>query len=361
MSIFHKAAKLKRLTLHDCSNDFPKILILFVTSNCNQRCNHCFYSENLNNSNDLCLEEIEKISKNLGHIDNLLLSGGEPFIRKDLPDIVASFYRQNGTRSFNIPTNGTLGDRIIAFLEILKVKCPDAKININFSFDGLADTHNKIRNFKNAFNKSMANLELLLERFGQDSMLNFFVASTIMNTNAEEMIKLSKFVEKKFQKKVPILYGFLRGNPKDPTLYLPNIKQLRKIHAAALEERKNATLVDKIIYNAAFESKISILKSKKQVFQCRGGELMGVIYANGDVSSCEILPPVGNIREADSFKDLWHSDKATKQRELIKKRKCYCTHECFITPSLLYNRMNWALLPYYFIKNAVENMFANKS
>lgn len=355
MSVFSRAAKLARLTFYTGANDSPKILILFVTAGCNQFCNHCFYSGHLNRSKDLSLEEIGKISKNLGQVDNLLISGGEPFLRRDLPDIITLFYRQNRTRSFSIPTNGTLGNRIDNALAVLKTKCPEARININFSFDGLERTHNKIRNFKNAFRKSMSNLASLRTKYSRDHHLKFFIACTIMKTNSEEMIPFLKYAEKNFTPKIPVLHGFLRGKPKDPSLSLPGIKQLRKIHAAAVKQMKEASLTDKIICNAAFESKISVLRNKKQVFQCRGGELIGVIHANGDVSSCELLPPIGNIREADSFQALWHSKKAVRQREFIKEKKCFCTHECFIAPSLIYTPMSWILLPYFYVKNLFMN------
>src|SRR5512135_1713176 len=70
-------------------------IIFFVTSACNLRCSHCFYWQNLNRQEDLRLEEIEKISLNLPSFSRLLISGGEPFLRKELPDIIRLFYKNN--------------------------------------------------------------------------------------------------------------------------------------------------------------------------------------------------------------------------------------------------------------------------
>jgi MoaA/NifB/PqqE/SkfB family radical SAM enzyme len=54
----------------------PPFLILFINSICNQRCEHCFYWSNLNRKDDLTKEELFSLSRQLGRIENLNLSGG---------------------------------------------------------------------------------------------------------------------------------------------------------------------------------------------------------------------------------------------------------------------------------------------
>ena len=69
----------------------PPFLILFINSLCNMKCEHCFYWQQLNQRDDLTFEEIVALSEELGPIENLNLSGGEPFLRKefaaDLPPV----------------------------------------------------------------------------------------------------------------------------------------------------------------------------------------------------------------------------------------------------------------------------------
>ena len=72
----------------------PRELILYVTSTCNQKCSHCFYSAELNQPNDLSFADYELISKNCNDIEAILIGGGEPFIRKDLPEIINIFYKK---------------------------------------------------------------------------------------------------------------------------------------------------------------------------------------------------------------------------------------------------------------------------
>jgi hypothetical protein len=84
----------------------PPFLILFINSICNLKCEHCFYWESLNQRDDLTFAEIEALSRDLGTVDNLNLSGGEPFLRKEFAEIVTMFVRNNGTRQVYVPTNG---------------------------------------------------------------------------------------------------------------------------------------------------------------------------------------------------------------------------------------------------------------
>ena len=64
------------------------LLIFFVTSRCNAKCDFCFYWDHLNHQGDLTLDEIRKISATMPPFHRLLFSGGETFMRKELVDIV---------------------------------------------------------------------------------------------------------------------------------------------------------------------------------------------------------------------------------------------------------------------------------
>ncbi len=73
----------------------PPLLVLFVNSICNLTCEHCFYWRSLNQRDDLSYEELERLSADLDPIENLNLSGGEPFLRKDVDRVVRLFVRNN--------------------------------------------------------------------------------------------------------------------------------------------------------------------------------------------------------------------------------------------------------------------------
>ena len=83
---------------------------------------------------------------------------------------------------------------------------------------------------------------------------------------------------------------------------------------------------------------------------CRAGLLSAVVYANGDVSFCETLPPVGNLR-TNSFMGIWRSKAATELRKNIKNKECYCTNEIFLWPSIIFQPFQLAKVLFHVRKS----------
>ena len=113
-------------------------VFLFVTSSCNSLCRTCFYWEELNQGRDLTFDQLARISATAPKFHKLWISGGEPFLRKELAEIVELFYVNNGVRAINLPTNGLLPQKLEAVVDYLLEHCPELVIDLNFSIDGLA-------------------------------------------------------------------------------------------------------------------------------------------------------------------------------------------------------------------------------
>ena len=95
----------------------PGLLNILVTSVCDMRCTHCFFTEQLDDAPrkklQMSTREIETISETLGgNLGVLILAGGEPFTRKDLPEIARAFYTNNNLESVYITSNGQIQKRI---------------------------------------------------------------------------------------------------------------------------------------------------------------------------------------------------------------------------------------------------------
>ena len=75
-----------------------------------------------------------------------------------------------------------------------------------------------------------------------------------------------------------------------------------------------------------YDLTIKILKQNKQIIPCYAGFSSAQIAPDGEVWMCCIkAEPIGNLRETNyNFKELWHSDKANKERTAIKNGACYC-------------------------------------
>ena len=79
-------------------------------------------------------------------------------MRKELVDIVTLFHRQNGVATINLPTNGILQPQIVAKTEAILAENPELTVNIGFSLDGLAATHDRVRAVPGCFRKAIASI-----------------------------------------------------------------------------------------------------------------------------------------------------------------------------------------------------------
>ena len=123
--------------LNDISDSFNKndlmTLILFVTNRCNLKCYFCCYKDSLNSSKDLPLSTFEKMARSIPRLKSLLISGGEPFLREDLFDIISLFVHHCGARFISIPNNGFFTDRVLALTQKFLEKEKAAFLTLLFS------------------------------------------------------------------------------------------------------------------------------------------------------------------------------------------------------------------------------------
>jgi MoaA/NifB/PqqE/SkfB family radical SAM enzyme len=350
--------------LRDISNRVKwGYFIFFVTNKCNSKCKHCFYWKNLNSkSRELNLNEINEISKKTGGIEVLLLSGGEPFLRKDLFEIISLFIKNNKVKVVSIPTNAILTDKIIDITKKLAESYPKITFSINLSIDNLYSKNDIIRGVKGCFRKSIKALERLQKLKRINKNLEIVVNTTISNSNYKNIQNIIKFF-----KKFDITYHnfeLLRGSPKEKNFNLPRIEEIKKIHAKAINAReyyinKNKSgnfltnLFEKIyvlgIMKYSQTIKEKVLQKQDLPFICSAGKNIIVLEPEGDIRLCEQLPRIGNLRDYNyNIIDLLKSASAKKMIKTIKK--CKCTHACFLNMSIARDKKSLIKVPYYFIK-----------
>lgn len=332
-----KIKKFIHLSLFKNHFKTPPILIFFVTSACNSKCPHCFYKDNLNQKNDLSLSEIEKISRSLGRVYQLLLSGGEPFLREDLARICELFYKNNHLEELQIPTNSLLADKIAQEVEIILRKCPRIELNLNLSLDGREKMHDSMRGVKGNFKKVMENYRNLarLKKIYKNLFLN--IVSTVTRKNIDDLFVLTDWVVKNMPLIDHHYLGYQRGRFYTDKINLPKIDKLIRLNQKIerLYQGKN-NLIYTSLLKKINKIKIEVLAGKRQIIPCLAGRLIGVIYEDGKIANCEMLPPIGKIKRGN-FPEAWgEKARVSQQKEIIEKKVCYCSHECFLSPSVVY-------------------------
>lgn len=158
-----------------------------VTRRCNLACVHCYTdSHNINYAGELTTEEAKTMIRDLSKfgIPALLLSGGEPLIRKDIFDI-AAFANDLGLR-LTLSTNGTLID-----LKMAKRIKQTGFSYVGISLDGVGETNDRFRGVKGAFDLAVRGFRNCME-VGQKVGLRL----TLTRRNFHDLHAIFDFIEK---------------------------------------------------------------------------------------------------------------------------------------------------------------------
>lgn len=190
--------------------DTPVNLIFFVTSRCNLRCSHCFFWQEINNAvaDELSIDEIQKISRTFQHPLYLSLTGGEPFLRKDMVEIIRAFHDGCGIREVGITTNGTIENAIIETVPRVFDEDLVSNLSIQVSLDGLEATHDRIRGVKGAFDKAFSTVKELSRIQKKYPRLNLKTCLSVQKQNISE---LQDYVEYLLPLKIPLRFNIVRG------------------------------------------------------------------------------------------------------------------------------------------------------
>jgi radical SAM protein with 4Fe4S-binding SPASM domain len=338
-------------------NQLPSYFIFYPTSRCNLKCSHCFYHDSLNKKfNELTIDEIDKITKTMDPILNLILTGGEPFLRHDLDKIVKIFYENTRVPIITIPSNGWYLEKMDKQIRNMMDWCPYLTLNQQISIDGIGADHNNIRmdkqviNSDNSFEKAIKTIHHLKKLQKIYERINIGIIITFTNQNQK---KFKEIIKEIYSLVNPdnISINLVRGDAKQKVnldLDIELYKEAVKYRDDLFYEKKMAghsrfpgnklatagrVLINKLV-NKTYEE-------KKYSTPCYAGNLSGVMYPEGDVYPCEILDDshkIGNIRDFElDFKKLWLSYKAKQEVKFIRKTKCFCTHECFNSVNILFN------------------------
>ena len=174
---------------------YPISLIHFVTMRCNARCSFCFidFDNPETFKNELTLNEISKLSLNLGRsLKNINITGGEPFARKDISEIMDIYFSNTSIDSIFITSNGSLPERIEKLISFKEKKFKDKKLIFSYSLDDYPEKHNKVRKIKNLFETCIESYNLS-KNFSNNVFGN--VSITVSQENYENVVDIYNYLK----------------------------------------------------------------------------------------------------------------------------------------------------------------------
>lgn len=303
-----------------------------MTERCNLKCIQCELWKNKNIKNELTTKEwldiFIRLKEWIGGPYDLDIGGGEPFIRKDLVEII-KFCSEKGIRT-QVITNATLLDE--NSVEILsKIET----LTLNVSLDGINQQGHDYFRGKGVYQKLIDTLHIFKAK-GRKCHIG--TATILMRNNFMEAIGiLNKFVIKEKLADgqnlqtlwIPDASGaYSKGWYKESTLWpMENDKErLFAVIDKLLElKKRGAPIWNSIEQIEFFKIYFSRLEEFISSVPCDIGERNFILNPEGKVLLCWNLNPVGDILK-ESPEEIWNSPLARQRREEIR----VCNKPCRI-------------------------------
>ena len=316
---------------------------VIVTYRCNARCNMCNrYKAPSKVEEEISLDTIKKLPEM--YFTNI--TGGEPFIRTDLKDIVRELDKKSDR--IVISTNGFFTDRIIDLCK----EFPN--VGIRISIEGLEETNNKIRGLEDGYNKGYTTLKKLVEMGHGDVGFGM----TVQDANADDLGPLYKISDE-------LNMEFATASLHNSFYFVEakNIIKDREHVAKNFENLINELLKSnepKKWFRAYFNhGLINYIYGQKRLLPCDMAFDTFFIDPYGDVMPCNGTKEkevMGNLNE-ESWDELWNSEQAEKVREKVR----HCDRQCWMIGSVSPAMHKYIKVPAaWVIKHKFLRYFKNK-
>jgi len=306
------------------------------------RCAHCMFWRRVDDPGpELSVDELRKVAATTPPLRTLALTGGEPFLREDLWEIIQTFYETNNTHHIQVDTNGLLGERMAeTIVRFIKLK-PKKYLSFQVSLDGLAKTHDRLRRTPGSFDRIIENIRTCSKR-----EVDYFRITVLTNVNRENVDEIEPLARLLREIDVPHVYDFVRGtgfsawdipasiqveeDPRD--CGLPPVEQLEAlVDQIERIDREEGGQFGQWIEQLRWQ--VELYRGEYIPVPClSAGRTAGVIYSDGSVTACEFTKPFAHLRDYDfDLARLWAGPEADKRRSQITR--CRCTHSCFLLTS----------------------------
>nr|WP_320022426.1 radical SAM protein [uncultured Draconibacterium sp.] len=294
----------------------PTDVSIITTYRCQMRCKMCsIWKYPSDEKKEIEAKDLEILPK----LKFANITGGEPFQRMDLEDIVEVAF--NKAERVVISTSGWHYERALKLAE----KFPN--IGIRVSIEGLAERNDDLRGREGGFDRG---LRLLLD-LSEMGVKDIGFGITVSNQNSKDMLWLYKLAQHlKLEFATATFHNSYYFHKDDNFVtnqdeVIANFKELMKY----LLKENNPKSWYRAFFNLGL---INYIQGGKRMLPCEAGNANFFIEPYGDVYPCNGLEDriwkesMGNIYDYTNFEDLWFSEQATRVRNLVRE----CPKNCWM-------------------------------
>ncbi len=289
---------------------------IIITYRCNAKCNMCdCFKDPSKPEEEITLDIIRKLPE----MAFTNITGGEPFIRRDIHDIVRELYKK--TNRIVISTNGYFTDRILDLCR----EFPE--VGIRISIEGLQEANDNIRGIPDGFNRGYNTLKKLVAAGHKD--VGF--GCTVQEMNSQDLIplyKLSDELDMEFATATLHNSFYFRKTDNKINDRLKVAKAFEQLVNQLLKSRS-----PKKWFRAYFNhGLINYLYGNKRYLPCDMGSNGFFVDPFGHVLPCNgsnERMSMGSLQE-NTWEEIWNSPRAEEVRKMVKN----CPKNCWMIGSV---------------------------
>lgn len=294
----------------------PTDMCIIVTYRCPMRCQMCNIWQNPTDKKDeITIEQIKKLPK----VKFINITGGEPFVREDLEDIIEVCFQKSPR--VVISTSGWYEDRVIKMAQ----RFPN--IGIRISIEGLSQKNDELRGRQGGFDKGLRTLLTLKDMGIKD--IGFGI--TVSNHNSADMLSLYKLSKSLGMEFATAAFHNSYYFHKDDN-YITNRDEVCGNFKTLMEWQLKDNS-PKSWFRAYFNmGLINYIHGNRRLLPCEAGLVNFFVDPFGEVYPCNGMEEkhwkesMGNIKDVASFDEIWQSEQADKIREKVKN----CPKNCWM-------------------------------
>jgi len=316
-----------------------------ITYACNSECIMCdiwkkYKVEPQVAKEELTLEEIRQLftqSQCLRSLDEIILTGGEPFVRKDFVPIYTFFREAFPGAKVVVSTNGLPTGAILKKVEAIMDFEKEPPLLLISSIDGLEATHDAVRGVKGGYRRTLNTLQQIQKLYPIQQSLSF----TIMPENYFDLVEVYELSKK-------LGVGFTMRFAQNSKIYYLNegfnigwtetqLTEVDRLITKVIRDlRQRRDLFSKLFSSDLYfySRMVDYQGNPRRMFTCYSGVHSFFLNPWGEVYPCVIREDsIGNVRK-NSFDELWLSYTAQQIRQSIAAKECHCWIECETCTSL---------------------------
>ncbi len=298
------------------TRNLPTDASIILTYRCPMQCKMCNIWKNPTDIKEEIKPEDLRCLPKLKFIN---LTGGEPFVREDLEEIVRVCYTKSPR--IVISTSGWYEDRVIA----LAKKFPN--IGIRISIEGLSQKNDELRGRNGGFDKGLRTL-LRLKEMG---LKDIGFGCTVSNNNSNDMLSLYQLSKSLGMEFATASFHNSYYFHKDDNV-VTNKDEVCDNFKTLIEWQLKETH-PKSWFRAYFNmGLINYIEGNRRMLPCEAGTVNFFIDPWGEVYPCNGMEDkywkgsMGNIHDCTDFATLWNSEQAERVRENVRK----CPKNCWM-------------------------------